>query len=377
MHATTRSALQLLILVLTPLHGVAQIQLWSQTEPIDATVISANEDALTIQQPGRSTPTSVAWDRVRKVGDANTPSERTRTLARTAWRARTRLERDDWRAAEPLFESLFETFDAAAGPTAATVAEGLLRCRLRRGAQASAVFPWLAHRRIINQQPPGQSWLGGHIDLPPVIDPSTGLAPGLPPIWAADQALAGLTDAPDWELIPQDDPVARDLATLYHAAARFEHQPETTAPAPRTDHPGVRLVHDIVQARIGTPDERETARESLDARLDADDDAPWIEVWCRAGIGRSLLLEDDPIQNRRGIVHLLHIPARFGASHPYLAGLALAESAAALDRLGDTDAAQTLHAELIARFPKHPARRTLGRPAAAAPIDAPTHRINA
>ncbi len=122
----------------------------------------------------------IGWDRVREVtGPLATEASKFTSTAEKAWRARARLERGDWVAAEPLFEELFSEYRTRTGPTALTVAGGLVRCRLMRGAQTAAVEPWIAWLRA-------QPTAGAGVDSPPesvgqqvskMIDPGTGLIP--------------------------------------------------------------------------------------------------------------------------------------------------------------------------------------------------------
>ena len=95
---------------------------------------------------GKPTKTAlVGWDRVREVtGPLAGEAAKFAATADKAWRARVRLERGDWVAAEPLFEELFTTYRDRTGPTALMAAGGLLRCRLARGGQTAAVEPWVA-----------------------------------------------------------------------------------------------------------------------------------------------------------------------------------------------------------------------------------------
>src|SRR5690606_34921109 len=78
-------------------------------------------------------------------------------------------------------------------------------------------------------------------------------------------------------------------------------------------------------------------------------------AWCRIGLGRSLLTESDDGLVMDGVVQLMHLPARFGDEQPYLTGVALAESAAALSRLGDTSGSASVEALLQQSYAGHPA----------------------
>jgi hypothetical protein len=300
----------------------------------------------------------VGWDRVKSVGGDK--AEAATAFAQTAdaaWRARTRLERGDFIAAEPLFERLFEEYRGQSGPTAAVVAEGLLRCRVRRAAHVAAVDPWLAllaARQGVGNWDKGE-W-ASEAGLGSVLDAGTGLCPSVPPIflnWPSVAAWARMEGASAAE------PQAAALAQLYLASARFEAGMPAALPAAGVNDAGVQIVREIVTARIGNAEERAEARGRLMERLRKSGSAAlpaWLEAWCRAGVGRSLVRESSAELRRLGVVELLHLPARFGRTHPYLAGVALAEAAAVLRELGDQKGADVLTAELAAQYPTHPVR---------------------
>lgn len=290
--------------------------------------------------------TVVAWDRIRTITGDGAVAEafaEYSLIAEQAWRARSRLQRGDTLGAEPLFEQLFERYRGSKGPMSRLVCEGLLRCRLRRGAIVGATEAWLATLDIGG----GGEW-AVDANLPPVIDGETGLVPALPPMWTASSAVASLTG-----MAKPTSEQASVLAAWYARAAAFECGLELPTLPARSG--GASLVAEIVVSRTGTREEREAARKALRDRLEAGPMAAWREAWCRAALGRSLILEEDEEQRLLGIVELLHVPARFADVHPYLAGLALAEAAGALRALGDAAGAQRLEAELREHFPTHSA----------------------
>lgn len=188
---------------------------------------------------------------------------------------------------------------------------------------------------------------------------------------------------------------------------------------------GVALVMEMVTARVGDMKQREAARGALTRRLeglargpraaeeggesggagagagaaggtesggsgggvtagagaagnvDAAGFAPaWQEAWCRLGLGRSLLREPEAALRRRGLVHLLHVPARFGDALPTLAALALDEAAVELERMGDAAGAASLRNELAGRFgPWAPGEASAGlEPADGAGVGGPEER---
>ena len=303
------------------------------------------------------TQATVGWQRVLQIeGEFATQWELFREIADQAWRAQVRLERGDVAAAEPLLEDLSRVYAGHDGPTAEMVWTGLLRARLQRGALVAAIEPWL-------ELVAGGSALNELIDESgePIIDVRTGLAPALPPIWVdwpAVQAFAAR------ELEPANPETGADrLAVLYRAAARIEagwdldvitaDLGEHLGSGNTRDAPGVDLVELMVRARIGSEDDRARARAALFQMLDSSAN-PWEHAWIRCAIGRSLIHEADELQERRGVVQLLYVPATLGDTHPYLAGLALAESVVALDVLGNRAGADQLYAELLERYADHP-----------------------
>jgi hypothetical protein len=304
----------------------------------------------------------VGWDRVRRIaGDGESDAIAYADVADALWRARTRLERGDFVAAEPLFERYFEEYRGKAGPTAAVVAEGLLRCRIRRAAHIAAVEPWLAllaARQSEQVTPWHRPEWASEAGLGSVIDPATGLSPSLPPIWLNWPSVgAWARSAP----AVYEGERAAQLASLYLISAQHEAGIPAAVPSGPISDPGVRIVWEIVASRAGDEAQRSNARSRLRDRLrppgqGADPTPAWLEAWCRAAIGRSLVLEQDPEQRRLGVIELLHVPARFSATHPYLAGIALAEASATLASLGDDAGAEVLRQELELLYAEHPVR---------------------
>lgn len=310
----------------------------------------------------------IGWDRVRTITvpegwkslDGDDLSRISTYLAsgERVWRARRRLERNDAPAAEPLFETAFAEYRLKPGPTSAVVAEGLLRCRLRRGAHVLALEPWLAWVAASERDPAGAShFQSGWADaagLPPMLDGPTDLVPALPPIWLGWESVRGLASgdagADAWPV----DSVSGALMGLYRASARYEAGQAVEMPSSLPEHPGVAIVAAITRARIGTPEQRQMGRRQVEERLRSSS-SPWLEAWLRAGLGRSLVQERDVATRRRGVLELLEVPARFGRTHAYLSGVALAEASTTMDSLGDASAASILRQDLARTYPTHPA----------------------
>lgn len=350
--------------------AAGQIELRASPQVLSAEVVSITSDGVGITQNG--SPATITWDRIRAVRDNRfaVSAGGFADMAEQLWRARTRVERGDYAAAEPLLDAIVSGRSGqVSGPTAAVAFEALLRCRLHRGSVSGAVWAWLDWRRV-RPDSGGLKVVGGVLDASPIIDLATGLVPTLPPIFLNDPATSVAAQSDEWSRLaraggqPQagahDDTRATVLATLYHAAAQFDTGAKVQiAPVTSTDA-GVRLVADVVLARAGDEAQRAAARAALEARIDGAESDPtgsgaWVECWCRLALGRALLRENDEAQRRLGVIHLLHVPARFARLSPGLAGMALADASAGLHALGDESGAQAVKGELLARYPRQSA----------------------
>lgn len=408
-HARAQSAQETQAAQDPPDAPAAGLLLRGPEQPPGAAVSSIDDRGVYVVDPA-GTLHLVTWDRVLRVEGARAEEAAPyMPLAEDAWRARVRLERGDAISAEPLFEDLYTRTADHRGPTREVIAEGLMRCRLRRGAQIGAIGPWLAlldaragggEGGATGIQPYARNW-AEQAGLGEVLDRATGLAPALPPMWldwpavrqfaataatgqigepigaaplAAEQAegaAAGAAGEAGAGAVAPATEHAAALNALYRAAAAFEAGLQADLPpiAPRaaTD-PGVRLVRDIVAARIGDPQQRADARASLRDRLAAlsrADDQPWLGAWLHVALGRSLLREPDEESQLLGVAELLTVPASpaYAGTHPYLAGLALADCARALAALGRHEQSAALRRELADRFSAHPATAILPAPA--------------
>ncbi len=293
----------------------------------------------------------VPWDRVRRIDAQNRDpvSPRRMETAVRLWRARSRVERHDTTLAEPLLERLFEFYRGQTHETALVVAEGLLRCRLARGDHVRAVLATLETTRLRRAGVSTDSYTM----LVEVIDQTTSLCPQLAPVWLPSPLLTKLNhDLAEYD--PHGDEVVGAVAALYRRAIQQtlgevdDQTPVKTLP----DHVGVAFLSRLVACNSLDADERHSARNALTRSL--GDLSPWAESWARLHIGLSLTRETGVGRQQQGIVSLLHVPARFGTSQPYLTGLALAYAATALDATGDAQGAAAMRVELRQTLPNHP-----------------------
>ena len=114
----------------------------------------------------------------------------------------------------------------------------------------------------------------------------------------------------------------------------------------------MKLLRRVVACGAVDAKERQAARIALARRM--PDRPAWAEAWSRLHIGLSLVGETGIGRQQQGIVSLLHVPARFANSQPYLTGLALAYAAKALEATGDREGAASLSVELRRILPNHP-----------------------
>lgn len=339
------------------------VRLRGGVNPPAGTVALVDREGVTFRADDKTTVLS--WDRVAEVrGDDK--AKDFADAAQRAWRARTRLERGDMVAAEPLFDALALEYKDGTGATTLVIAEGLLRCRLHRGVQAGGVEPWLLWLRAAGDgnltptlavvESPG---------APPLIDKTTGLCPALPPVWlrvASVEAFArsSITSSDMQAALEKSLKGAAKvdaLRTMYVVAAAFECGLTTEVKSGvlplRHPDPGVALVAQIVAARVGVIDVRRDARRLLNERL-SQRQAQWMEAWVRVGLGRSLLRENAVEDQLLGVAQMLHVPARLRGASPYLAGVALA--GAAVNATATNQAgAWRLKKELQDTLPGHPA----------------------
>ena len=317
-------------------------------------------------QVGGDAPRTIGWDAIRSVAGARSGEAAPfMELAELAWRARVRLDRGDVALAAPLFRELFDACAGANGPTPLLAAEGLARCELARGVPTAALEPWLESLRLrrLGARLAGEQnardrdeWIARR----PLTDADTALIPALAPIWLDGPAVDGLAQTLAERAALGSDLDER-LRQWYAIGATWESTRSTDEGAlaslarqslAPSAPPGERLVAAIVMARAGSSEQRANARAMLDT-IAHEELGSWREAWARLGLGRSLLLEAEIAQRERGLMHLLHVPARFQEALPHLSAIALAHASLETARSSNHQAADQLRAELAALATYH------------------------
>lgn len=304
----------------------------------------------------------LGWDAVYFIeGEYESEAGTYREWSDQVWRAKVRLSRGDLAMATPMFEALFARVkeQRIGGPTGLLIAESTLRCRVAQSNHGAAIEAWIVAMdiRSTGQRLSGESGTRG------LIDTQTQLVPGLPPIWLTDSDDAKILTQMPIEEPKSDATPASVLTYLYQRCALQSLGVDYTG----TDDlrgvaigPGVEFLLAISRSLSSDVGERAAARSELLIRIDQQP-GTWQEAWSRAAVGRSLLLESAQSERDRGVLHLLHLPARFQNSQPHLAAVSLAEIAKEISARGDRAAVDRIRHELAEKYPSHPAAEWLDR----------------
>ena len=248
----------------------------------------------------------IPWDMVRAVEgqSGGTGLAEFLEIGEDLWRARIRIERGDAALAQAELAKHWSRFRDADGPTAALVAEGLLRCALSAGDLRAAADPWLAclrHR--------GMGIASRFPTLPPAIDASNGLLPELSPFMPASRRAELIGACESAKASGESGEVARSIVRIAKGMHDSAHDPAHD-PA-RESSPALRalgLLEDIASAA----DVR-----SLDKAVGSFDRAfeeppSYLSAWRIAAIGTCR--------------------ARIARTAPVVAGAAASDRAGALGR---------------------------------------------
>lgn len=303
------------------------------------------------------------WHEIKRVGgEYEAAANAYARLSDDLWRATSRLDRNDAALAAPILERLWS--DAIAneddpqtvvgvrlvGPTGLAIARGVTTVRISQGRLADAVESWAASVSLT------RAVAGDVAEAIPTLDPS------LPPIFVQSVAVEKLANAHAPAVVDRD-PLARTLFAWYRASAAHAcgldaETPPSEGEFARVD--AVRFVSDLVVAQRRASNERAGAAQRLRETIEANP-GEWREAWARAALGIAQVGDPEGRDRIVGALELIHLPARFASTQPYLAGIALAWASIALEDEGDLDHAASLRAELESRFPESPAIGWLAR----------------
>lgn len=256
-------------------------------------------------------------------------------------RAMRRVERGDLSGAEPLFAEHFRSGPDDVRALDLACADGLMRCRIDRGAMAQAVVPMLQAARALRR--------GASTGWIPIVDEQTAWCPWIAPAWLDEDAAARCGVVLDqWDA--GGDPVLEAARADWLAVARG--QPVS---GDRASITGL-----TARAIWGDATTRQEAVEALTDAVELDEDQ--TRAWRDWAVGCALLQDAGQGRRREALSTLARIPALYGDAHPYLAGMAAAVMACELTRDGRLEAAESLRQELQTRWPGHPVLQSTHEP---------------
>lgn len=308
-------------------------------------IVSIDEQGVVVGTASRG-PVLVPWWRVLSVkGEWADEAVPYSEVADLSWRADIRRARGDTITAEPMYERLIALLGESNGPVRVRALEGLLNCQIERGAVSLSLMTWSAWIDAAESPTQTPVYIRRGSQEERSTSAATALLPELPPIWEDGEearffALQGSNSSGRSK--------GQVLEALYRSAARTAVGLPAEMPDVDSADPDVLFVRDIVHAQSTNRELSRSAREHLLSRLD-DPLSGWHEAWIRVAVGRSLLQENELVDRDRGLVQLMHVPARSVIVAPGLVGVALRDVLAEAEKRNDTEL-QTIISEELRRL---------------------------
>ena len=340
----------------------------------EATILKETPDGIEIQveaaqngEAAGSYTQFIRWDQIRSIsGDSAEPMRLRRLeIGEALWRGRTRLSRGDLNGARECFLLSESGIEPSAQLLKMMVAEGIAQtASVAREEWAESLKAALKLAVLRGRIGVAKSWMG----TSDPVDIDGGLILAVAPAWmdgdSAKKAQSILVEAADRARTENDLALAKiqsDVARIAAAdaglpqpAAAKEREVSNPSPDsnPQSDLPaatnsaksaaknGAKFLSLWADAVSSDPAARKKSRTAL-AQTSRNEEG-MLRVWAMYAEGRSLVMESDPDEVRRGVGKMLMIPAAYGLEMPRLAEAAVAQSAIALARIQDDQSAATL-----------------------------------
>ena len=302
----------LLVVTTSSVFG-ASVTLRSSSTPITGEILTGGKEGLRIQIDSEAnTTTLIPWSSIQAI-ETDIPRPSLDTLlenGKLIWRAKQRLIRGDVKLAEPIFESLFDTYKDAEGEDAQLICEGYLRCTLARGDLSHAFEPW-----IIVAQHRTNSKQSSFSSLEPVIEKDSLLCKHLPPVPIVKQKFTNLLNDIGGNKIPFD----AEFVTLLFAASNGELSAISTM---------------------------NTIYKTLPM---------WKQIWANYFLAEGYLTVTNNTKSRtKGLLFMAKVASLQKNQQPWLTGAALLRLSEEFAIDGDEETAQKMMLELQRNFPLHP-----------------------
>jgi hypothetical protein len=333
---------------------------------------------------GRGTTRSevLPWDRVRSVtlATGRHPAFDYLATAEELWRARIRVARGDTRLAAPILAKHWITYRDLDGATAQLVAEGWLRCALADGDSANVIDAWIACMR---HQAAGAETR--FLELPALLDASTGLLPTLSPFAPSGirASVIARCDAAIARSSGSQSSTRVDAATTLQRFTRLARAADLTAalnaaPESAPSNGGksaasqAARVLEALEAIATAVDARALDRATAEFDRAFAEPKPFLAAWRLAAIGagkarlaRAAAEPDRVAALAAAALELLAVPASRLDPAGVVDAYAVESAAILMREAGDAQTAEQLErllAEMNIAKPMHaPEREPLGR----------------
>jgi len=314
-----------------------------------------------------TTPQFIRWDQIRSIsGDSAEPIRSRRLeIGESLWRGRTRLTRGDLRGARECFLVAAKGIEPSASLLRMMASEGIAQtASVARDEWAQSLEAALKLSVLRGRIGVPKLW----IDAIDPIDHDGGLILSVAPVWidgdSAKSAQGFLVAAADRARSENDLALAQidsDAARIAAADAGLPQPPEGKSREAQSSSPdslplgnlppatnsaksaaknGAKFLALWADAVSSDPAARKKSRTSLAQMIRSEEGM--LRVWAMYAEGRSLVMESDPDEVRKGVGKMLMIPAAYGIEMPRLAEAAVAQSAIALARIQDGESAAIL-----------------------------------
>ncbi len=342
----------ILLLLASTASGQDRIVL-RDTKVVNGTVTALSPDGIAMNIGGN--PTMLGWDEVEagKVGKQDEFDKLLKKIGDPLFRTRQRLKTGDYRELLEPTDKLFPTFAERNSPVADTICLATAFARLANNQREAAVEPFLcvlANRSRPEFKPDSRFAALNSRNLTP--DARSGVWLELPPVWFDSAAAKAALPRVEARLKSWPGGKPTFAANLYaftlalaagdaDAARRFESSLRES-PVAADWVLVVDAQREIEEKRIGE------ACGRLEAKLDSLPEP--VRIIGTYWVGMANLASADAEVRKRGVVWMLHLPAKYATTCPDLAAAGLYFASKALDELKDARGAVTLRGELLIGF---------------------------
>lgn len=320
----------------------------------DATIITGKRVvSMTVDGVRLDDGTTLTWD-VIEAGSVEGRQELfekyVKNLGGHLFRIRRRMEDGDYRSLLAHAEEVAKYYADSQSETAYMVMQGLMWGRLADGQREAAAAPYLWCLEYLRHNKSDSTSLPGKRRL--AFDAQTGVSSDLPPVWfdpaAAKEAMPEVAAAVGRMKQPRPAAARVYYATLALAAGQ-QQTADRVLDGLDADNVNAAQLRDITIAQqevlAGSPG---AGVERLEKSLDqfTATNKPLALYW----LGLAKAASKNEKTKKEGVLHLLYLPAIYGAQQPDLAAAALHRSMQALEEMGSARGSIAVRSELRNKY---------------------------